>query len=271
MHIILSFIPPPDLYPFRFVNRSFHVLVEPLMEQWVRNRDEKLVSQLGEEAAKRELFTSFDLDSGLYSDVFVSWSDLARNRYLYEQLVPSCCTRESLVALESSRLHRGEFPRVKITMLGDIRSGKSMFCCPVILGREYDNLATIGAGYCSASFAMGSEENRIRLDIWDTAGHPRNEPLYGMYVRSSRILVFMVLLESGSREWLQRLHTQYYSTNLKCVAIGTWKDKKKDNRTSYDVISYCVRNQIPYYECDLRLHEQMLRVLYAIMYYGHFQ
>ena len=125
-----------------------------------------------------------------------------------------------------------------------------------------------------ASFAIGpDEENRFSLQVWDTPGISRFAQINAGYGRGSHCFVFMVPLnDDESIGWL-RNHRALYCSGLleeatKCTVIGTKKDLKKDNRLSYDLISYCAQNHIPYYECDLRDHEQMFRVLYEIVHYG---
>ena len=270
MHLILSFLSPVEWHPLRCVNRAFYVFIERVMEQQVRNREIEVELLHGEEQVKKELFTSFDLESGLYADVFDSWSDLARNRYLYEQLVPSSCTNEDIELLKCSRGVGKSDRRAKVTLCGPCMTGKTMFTYTAIQDRDLlDHYpATIGAGYAAKRFAIGnSDDNRFNLEFWDTAGGYAYEELNVMYVRGCNVLVFMVPLnDNASSAWLQRLHHQYCSgRDKKCLVIGTKKDLKQDNRLSYDLITYCARSQLPYYECDLRDPEQMYRVLYAIM------
>ena len=270
MHLILSFLSPVEWHPLRCVNRAFYVFIERVMEQQVRNREIEVELLHGEEQVKKELFTSFDLESGLYADVFDSWSDLARNRYLYEQLVPSSCTNEDIELLKCSRGVGKSDRRAKVTLCGPCMTGKTMFTYTAIQDRDLlDHYpATIGAGYAAKRFAIGnSDDNRFNLEFWDTAGGYAYEELNVMYVRGCNVLVFMVPLnDNASSAWLQRLHHQYRSgRDRKCLVIGTKKDLKQDNRLSYDLITYCARSQLPYYECDLRDSEQMYRVLYAIM------
>ncbi len=294
VQVILSFLSPAELYPLRYMSRHFHVLVERVMERWVKDREASLsssselvtsheVKSRDDVAFMKELFTSFDFESGLYSDVFGSWADLARNRYLYEQLVPNCCTREDIELLKSSR-GVGTGPRFKVTVLGSVMAGKTMFCQRVILDpltspvhSNNDNAGgALGADLSSATFSLGgTEANRFTLVFCDTAGPPRCEPLHAPYVSGARVLLFLLPLDEPCRydvrEWLERLHARFCSGDVDTVVVGTRRDLKKDNRLSYDVMSFCVRNQMPYHECDLRDSEQLFRVLYAIMHYGLLQ
>ncbi len=282
IQLILSFLSPIELYPLRFtVSRSFDVLVERSMERWVKSRDRESALMHDddggeEEQSRKELFTAHDLESGLFSDVFASWSDLARNRYLYEQMVPNCCTSEDILLLKNSRSTENppDAKCYKIMLLGKMLAGKTMFFQHVFKKQPNESLrAKIIVDFSTVSFAIGSEEeNRFLLHLWDTSDHPLCTQLNAGYGRGSHCFVFMVPLnDDESMEWLRHHRARYCSGLLeeatKCIVIGTKKDLKKDNRLSYDLISYCAQNHTPYYECDLRDHEQMFRVLYAIMHY----
>ncbi len=279
IRLILSFLSPTELFPLRFISKSFHLLIEQVMEQWVKNLEK-------EEETTNALFTAYDYESGLYSDVFGSWSDVARNKYLYErQLVPSCCTTEQIEQLRNSRnvmgqQHGGggtpqESPMIKLSIVGRERAGKTMWCQHVTSDQTigpHNYEATIGANFWKSSFSIDGSKTVHTFGIWDTAGQERFKSLMPMYLRNSLVVLIMIPLDGSSTdsiEWLENLLAQHCLTSeMKCIVVGTKSDLKKDNRLSYDLLSHCTRKRIPYYECDLTDSDQMFRVLYAMIHYG---
>ncbi len=227
-----------------------------------------------------------DYESGLYSDVFGSWSDVARNKYLYErQLVPSCCTTEEIELLRNSRnvmvqQHGGggstpaESPMIKLSIVGRERAGKTMWCQHVTSDRTIgprDYEPTIGVAFSTSSFSIDSKKVHSII-FWDTAGQERQKSLLPVYLKNSLVVLYMIPLDGSltdSIEWLENLLAQHCLTSeMKCIVVGTKNDLKKDNRLSYDLLSHCTRRRIPYYECDLTDSDQMFRVLYAMIHYG---
>ncbi len=278
MRLILSFLSPIELLPLRFVSKSFHLLIEQVMEQWVKSRQHSAAhGDNNNRAGDKALFTAFDFESGLYSDVFGSWADVARSGYLYEQLVPSCCTSEEIEQLKNSRMVSqgpSTSPMIKVSIIGRENAGKTMWCQYVTSDRTigpHSYEPTIGANFTRSSFSIDSKTVHT-LAFWDTSGQDRYRTFIPVFLRNAVVVLIMIPLDGSSTssiEWLEDiLATHCLQSEMKCIVVGTKSDLKKDNRLSYDLLSHCTRRRIPYYECNLTDSNQMFRVLYAMIHYG---
>ncbi len=275
MRLILSFLSPIELLPLRFASRSFHLLIEQVMEQWVKSQQSAAHGDNNNH--HQALFTGSDFESGLYYDVFGSWFDVARSKYLYEQLVPSCCTTEEIEQLKNSRMVSqgpSTSPIIKVSIVGREGAGKTMWCQYVTSDRlvgPHSYEPTIGANFTRSSFSIDSKTVHT-LAFWDMAGESRYRSFIPVFLRNALVALIVIPLNgpsASSIEWFEDiLATHCLTSEMKCIVIGTKSDLKKDNRLSYDLLSHCTRQRIPYYECDLTDSDQMFRVLYAVIHYG---
>jgi len=76
--------------------------------------------------------------------------------------------------------------KVKIVMLGKTMVGKTSITCRIAYGHcNEETYATVGA-----TFVMGTR-GRIKYDMWDTGGQERFRCLMPMYIRDSKIIIFV--------------------------------------------------------------------------------
>jgi Ras-related protein Rab-6A len=76
--------------------------------------------------------------------------------------------------------------KLKVIMLGKTMVGKTSVTCRLAYGHcDEQTYATVGA-----TFVMANRGN-IKYDIWDTGGQERFRCLMPMYIRDSRIVIFV--------------------------------------------------------------------------------
>jgi Ras-related protein Rab-6A len=76
--------------------------------------------------------------------------------------------------------------KLKVIMLGKTMVGKTSITCRLAYGHcDEQTYATVGA-----TFVMANRGN-VKYDIWDTGGQERFRCLMPMYIRDSRIIIFV--------------------------------------------------------------------------------
>jgi len=273
---ILSFLDVVELCHLRYLNSTCYVMIERLCENYVRSCDRKKEKQLLENNGcsfttwEQELFICSDFENKQFEHLFPTWGDLAIKRALYERAIPFCCTLEQIEQLKSnvSSTTHGVIPPVKVTVLGDVATGKSLLCQSMASGPvDFDSFTynpTIGAAFLVVRRCFKTED--YKLELWDTAGLERYRSLLPMYIRGTNMILLMIRLDKEeSLKWLMDSYSNFDDTSAFKIVIATGKDLKRDNRLSYTALEFCAKHGISYYECSLKDPNQPFYVIYSLL------
>jgi Ras-related protein Rab-21 len=78
----------------------------------------------------------------------------------------------------------------KVVLLGNAGAGKTSVCTRFIFGRfEPDEAPTVGASFFTKSMVLGDQ--KVKLQVWDTAGQDRFKSMQPMYYRGSHAAVLV--------------------------------------------------------------------------------
>eukprot|EP01098_Paradermamoeba_levis_P007793 TRINITY_DN3243_c0_g1_i2.p2 TRINITY_DN3243_c0_g1~~TRINITY_DN3243_c0_g1_i2.p2 ORF type:complete len:103 (-),score=32.72 TRINITY_DN3243_c0_g1_i2:40-348(-) len=79
---------------------------------------------------------------------------------------------------------------VKVVLLGHTNVGKTSLALRFVENVFYEaNVPTIGASFFSKNIVMGN--NKLKLQIWDTAGQEKFKTLVPMYYRDAKAAILV--------------------------------------------------------------------------------
>lgn len=112
----------------------------------------------------------------------------------------------------------------KIVLIGDVSVGKSCIVTRFKTGNVFTerHTNTIGVDFSMKNIKIGNK--RIKLQIWDTAGHERFRSITSSYYRSAHgvIIVYDITKRNtflSLQKWLNEIRN-YTASNVVCALIG---------------------------------------------------
>ena len=120
---------------------------------------------------------------------------------------------------------------LKVVLIGDSAVGKTSLFLRM-KGEDFveDQTSTIG-GACSI-FTVQTDNGKVELNMWDTAGQEKFRTIVPMYFRNASVvlLVFDLTMRNtfdSIGEWIQLLRDKAPET-IKLILVGNKSDKRKE-------------------------------------------
>jgi small GTP-binding protein len=125
-------------------------------------------------------------------------------------------------------------------LLGDSGVGKTSVSMRLIDDRFYDcdGCDTIGIDYGIKSIRIKGK--KVRLQIWDMAGHDRFLPIALAYLENISVIIIVYdisvrhTFESVTRYWLPHIRNDKFSCHKKVILVGNKADKIYNRQVSIE-------------------------------------
>ena len=154
---------------------------------------------------------------------------------------------------------------IKIALIGDSATGKTSLIKSLIEGplkKEVKYQTTINIDYFAKIIECNNQ--KINLQIWDTAGTERYQSLTSGYLRGVHgcIIVFDVTKRDSFEKienWIKTFH--YFNNknnNNNIVIVGNKIDKKERVINKNEAQNFCLQNNFSYFETSALNGENVL-------------
>lgn len=116
----------------------------------------------------------------------------------------------------------------KIVIIGDTAVGKTSLISHFINGKFIPNISsTIGASFSSRDLIIGND--KIRLNLWDTAGQEKFRSMVSMYYRDTDFCIIVFDISNycvdNIRYWITEYIEKTSKSNPNFVLVGNKYDK----------------------------------------------
>jgi small GTP-binding protein len=146
----------------------------------------------------------------------------------------------------------------KIILIGDANIGKTSLINRYINRYFSDKyICTIGVDFFMKSLIW--DDNRIKLQIWDTAGMEKYKQITVSYYRGAQAAVVCFDLTSKAsfnsiKRWIDDFSQYHNITSAKAIIIvGTKSDLVEEREVKReDIDKFIEANKYPYFECSAK-------------------